>query len=415
MADLMKPTIARVIQMPDADKFSACILRWMRFDRRTLFKLFPASLLNYSQTLPFPGGRKRARDLGIRIGRMATGKWNAITDVPGVRVGHSTLIEGKSIRTGVTAIWPHAQVDTEYVPAGYHILNGNGELSGLAQIDALGIVAAPICLTNTSSVGMVYDAVLSQMPDHRLLPVVGETWDAFLNDTEGRHVHKEHVLSAIKNAKSGPVDEGNVGGGTGMICYQFKGGIGTASRRLPAPWEPYTVGVLVQANHGHRKDLRIDGVPVGEEITNLQPSPDEAAFYNSILIVVATDAPLLDYQLNRIARRGGMGLSKTGSIASNSSGDFILAFSTGNKIKTDDFWKGATYSLQSIEQFDIQPLFQAASEATEEAIINALFMAENMEGRDGHKVFALPIDRTLKIMDRHHRLFIEEERKVAAF
>jgi D-aminopeptidase len=391
------------------------ILRSMRFDRRTLFKLLPASFLNYSQVLPFPGGRKRARDLGIRIGRMEPGRWNAITDVPGVRVGHSTLIEGSSIRTGITAIWPHPEISSEYVPCGYHILNGNGEVSGLTQIDSLGILVAPICLTNTSSVGMVYDALLSQMPDHNLLPIVGETWDAFLNDVEGRHVHKEHVLSAMKNAKSGPVEEGNVGGGTGMICYQFKGGIGTSSRRLPEPWDRYTVGVLVQANHGHREDLRIDGVPVGEQITNLKPAPDEASFYNSILIVIATDAPLLDYQLNRIARRGGMGLSKTGSIASNSSGDFILAFTTGNKIRAQDFWKGNRYSLQSIEQFDIQPLFQAASEATEEAIINALFMAEDMEGRNGHKVFALPLDRTLKIMERHHRLFREKERKVADF
>jgi D-aminopeptidase len=201
-----------------------------------------------------------------------------------------------------------------------------------------------------------------------------------------------------------------------MIAYQFKGGIGTSSRRLPDPWNQYTVGALVQANHGHRSHLRIDGVPVGEEITNLLPRPDEASFMNSILIVIATDAPLLDYQLNRIARRGGMGLSKTGSIASNSSGDFILAFSTSNRISAEQFWGGESYSLQSIEQYDIQSLFEAASEATEEAIINALFMAEDMEGKDGHKVFALPIDRTLKIMERHHRLFRgEEERKVAAF
>ena len=385
----------------------------MRFDRRTLFKLLPATFVG--QVIPFPGGRKRARELGIRIGGMQPAKWNAITDVPGVRVGHSTLIKGTSVRTGVTVIWPHDAIFTEYVPFGYHILNGNGEVTGLTQADSLGIIGSPICLTNTSSVGMVYDAVLSQMPDEQIVPVVGETWDAFLNDIEGRHVHKEHVLDAMKNAKSGPVQEGNVGGGTGMISYQFKGGIGTASRRLPDPWSRYTVGVLVQANHGHREHLRIDGVPVGEEITDLQPTPEEASFFNSILIVIATDAPLLDYQLNRIARRGGMGLSKTGSIASNSSGDFILAFSTSNRIQAGNFWKGSTYSLKSIEQFDIQSLLQAASEATEEAVINALFMAEDMEGRDGHKVFALPLDRTLKIMERHHRLFHLplEEKKVA--
>ena len=368
------------------------------------------------EVIPFPGGRKRARELGVRIGSMNPGKWNAITDVPGVHVGHTTLIQGASIRTGVTVVLPHESIFTEYVPLGYHILNGNGEVSGLSQTDSLGILGSPICLTNTSSVGMVYDAVHSQMPDDRITPIVGETWDAFLNDVEGRHVHKEHVLDAMKNARSGPVEEGNVGGGTGMICYSFKGGIGTSSRLLPEPWNRYTVGVLVQANHGHREHLRIDGVPVGEEISDLKPTPDEASFFNSILIVIATDAPLLDYQLNRIARRGGMGLSKTGSISSNSSGDFILAFSTANKVKADDFWKGSSYTFQSIEQYDIQPLFQAASEATEEAIINALFMAEDMTGKDGHKVFALPLSRTMKIMERHHRLFRkEEERKVAAF
>jgi D-aminopeptidase len=261
---------------------------------------------------------------------------------------------------------------------------------------------------------MVYDAVLSQMPGTSILPVVGETWDAFLNDVQGRHVHKDHVLAAMQNAKSGPVAEGCVGGGTGMICYEFKGGIGTASRRLPPPWDKYTIGALVQANHGHREHLRIDGVPVGQEISDLKPVPDEASNFNSILIVIATDAPLLDYQLNRIARRGGMGLSKTGSISSNSSGDFIMAFSTSNRVDANEYWKGTTYKFQSIEQYDIQPLFQAASEATEEAIINALFMAQTLKGRAGHTVYALPIDRTLKIMERHRRLFPTEEKKVAS-
>ncbi|MCI0603917.1 P1 family peptidase [bacterium] len=397
----------------------------MRIDRRTLLKLFPASLFWRSagdspaelargrapRTTPL---RKRARDLGIRIGSMQPGMWNAITDVPGVRVGHSTLIQGQSIRTGVTVVVPHDKILEEYIPFGFHILNGNGEVSGLIQGSSLGILASPVCLTNTSSVGMVYDALLSQMPDKQIVPIVGETWDAYLNDIEGRHVHKEHVWDAWKNARSGPVTEGNVGGGTGMICYEFKGGIGTASRRLPDPWSGYTVGALVQANHGSREHLRIDGVPVGEEIHDLRPVPDEASFLNSILIVIATDAPLLDYQLNRIARRGGMGLAKSGSIASNSSGDFIVAFSTTNRIKASEFWKGSTYTLQSIEQYDIQPLFEAAAEATEEAIINALFMAGDLEGYKGHKVFALPIDRTLKIMERHHRLFRSEERKVAS-
>lgn len=395
--------------------------------RREFLKLLPSSLL-----LPAAGGvvvpfgkRRRARDFGIHIGLLEPGKFNAITDVPGVRVGQSTIIRGSGplkvgqgpVRTGVTVIIPHERIFQEYLPFGFHILNGNGEVTGLTQAASLGILSAPLCLTNTSSVGMVYDAMLSQIPQSRfpaVLPVVGETWDAFLNDVEGRHVHADNVLEALRSAAGGPVAEGNVGGGTGMICYEFKGGIGTASRRLPKPLDAYTVGVLVQANHGSREFLRIDGVPVGEEISDLKPEPDEAGYVNSILIVIATDAPLLDCDLNRIARRGGMGLSKTGSISSNSSGDFILAFSTANKIAREDFWEGSTYRLKSIEQYDIQPLFQAASEATEEAIINALFMAETMVGRDDHTVHALPIDRVLKIMERHRRLFPEtRERKVA--
>jgi D-aminopeptidase len=235
-----------------------------------------------------------------------------------------------------------------------------------------------------------------------------------LNDVEGRHVHTENVLEAMKNASSGPVAEGNVGGGTGMICYSFKGGIGTASRKLPEPLDSYTVGVLVQANHGGRDELQIDGVHVGQEITNLLPEPDEASYFNSILMIVATDAPLLDYQLNRIARRAGMGLSKTGTGSRNSSGDFTLAFSTANKISRMDFWEGKKYKQKSIEQYDIQPIFRATSEATEEAIINALFMATDMIGRDDHMVYALPIDRVLKIMERYHRLFPTEELKVAS-
>ena len=388
----------------------------MKIDRRTLLKFLPVSMLGFSkgEVIPFhTQGRKRPRELGIRIGTMTPGKWNAITDVPGVKVGQTTLIQGTDVRTGVTVIWPHDNIFTEHVPFGFHILNGNGEVTGLTQTDSLGILGSPICTTNTSSVGMVYDAVLSQMPGTSILPVVGETWDAFLNDVQGRHVHKDHVLAAMQNAKSGPVAEGCVGGGTGMICYEFKGGIGTASRRLPPPWDKYTIGALVQANHGHREHLRIDGVPVGQEISDLKPVPDEASNFNSILIVIATDAPLLDYQLNRIARRGGMGLSKTGSISSNSSGDFIMAFSTSNRVAANEYWKGTTYKFQSIEQYDIQPLFQAASEATEEAIINALFMAQTLKGRAGHTVYALPIDRTLKIMERHRRLFPTEEKKVA--
>ncbi len=361
-------------------------------------------------------GRQRARDLGIRIGRTQPGHWNAITDVPGVKVGHVTIIRGDGplvvgegpVRTGLTAIWPQGDILERYLPCGVDVPNGNGEVSGLVQLERLGILGAPICLTNTSSVGMVYDAVLEKLPQDSLPPiepVVGETWDAWLNDSEGRHVHREHVDAALAGAASGPVAEGSVGGGTGMITYGFKGGIGSASRVLPPPLERFTLGVLVQANHGGRSQLRIDGVPVGEEIADLRPEPDWAPPLNSILIVIATDAPLLDYQLDRLARRGVHGLARTGSTSSNSSGDFTLAFSTANPIARRRFWQGPACELKSLEQFEINPLFVAAAEATEEAIINALCMAEDMTGVDGHSIRALPIDRTLEIMQRHHRLF----------
>ncbi|MDH3525747.1 MAG: P1 family peptidase, partial [Acidobacteriota bacterium] len=361
-------------------------------------------------------GRRRARELGVRIGRLRPGPWNAITDVPGVRVGHATLVAGAGslvvgrgpIRTGVTAVWPHAGILEEYLPCGFDMPNANGEVTGLVQAARLGILGSPICLTNTSSVGMVYDALLPRLPADDLPqvePVVAETWDAFLNDIEGRHVHRRHVDAALDGAAGGAVAEGCVGGGTGMICYGFKGGIGTASRRLPAPLDPYAVGVLVQANHGARELLRIDGVPVGEEIADLRPEPDEAAALSSIIMVVATDAPLVDYQLDRLARRAVHGLAKTGSISGNSSGDFTLAFSTANRISRRRFWTGGGYRLSGLDQFDMAPLFEAAAEATEEAIVNALFMATDMAGRDGHRVWALPLPRTLEILARHRRLF----------
>jgi D-aminopeptidase len=400
----------------------------MDLDRRTFLKLFPTALLSVNSparsVLPFRG-RRRPRELGIRIGTTSPGQWNAITDVPGVRVGHSTIIRGKGslkvgegpVRTGVTAIWPHDNIMEEYLPLGFHILNGNGEVTGLTQASSLGLIGSPLLLTNTSSVGMVFDAISAKLPNGeypQLVPVVGETWDAFLNDIEGRHVHAEHVYDAMNKAATGPVAEGCVGGGTGMICYQFKGGIGTSSRRLTGPLAAYTLGVLVQANHGVRQQLRIDGVPVGEEIQDRLPEPREASYLGSILIVIATDAPLLDYQLDRVARRAALGLAKTGSIARDSSGDFVLAFSTSNRIKRKDFWQSNKYLLSTIEPIDINPVFVAASEATEEAIINALFMATDMEGRDNHKVYALPIDRVLKIMDYYHRLFRKEGKKVAS-
>jgi D-aminopeptidase len=392
--------------------------------RRGFLKLTSLPLLVAPATVAarLPSGeRRRARELGVRIGQMAPGRWNAITDVPGVEVGHATLIRGSGplrvgegpVRTGVTAIWPSRTITERYFPCGMNVPNGNGEMSGLLEARSLGVLGSPICLTNTSSIGMVYDALLELQPRDGMttsVPVVGETWDAFLNDVEGRHVHAEHVQAALADARSGPVAEGCVGGGTGMICYDFKGGIGTASRTLPVPLEGYTVGALVQANHGIREQLRIDGVPVGEEITELRPEPDDIAWFNSIIMILATDAPLLPHQLDRLARRCVHGLAKTGSISGNSSGDIALAFSTANPIDRSGWINGPAIELGSIEQFDIQPLFEAAAESVEEAIVNALFMATSMEGVDDHRVYALPIERTLEIMRRHRRLFPSAEK-----
>jgi D-aminopeptidase len=391
----------------------------MPLNRRNLLQVSPLALAGLTAGCRGQApivGRHRARDLGVRIGTIPPGPLNAITDVAGVTVGHTTLIEGDGelvvgsgpVRTGVTAIWPHADIVDEYLPCGSDAPNGNGEATGLVQAARLGVLGSPICLTNTSSVGMVYDALLERLPADDLPavePVVAETWDAFLNDVEGRHVHAEHVYAALDAARSGPVEEGCVGGGTGMICYGFKGGIGTASRRLPPPLDAHTVGVLVQANHGARALLRIDGVPVGEAIDDLQPQSGDAGAMNSIIMVVATDAPLLDYQLDRLARRAVHGLAKTGSISSNSSGDFTIAFSTANRIPREDFWRGDTYSQRSIDQLDIEPLLRATAESTEEAVVNALFMATDMVGRDGNRVWALPLDRTLELLAAHGRLF----------
>jgi D-aminopeptidase len=316
------------------------------------------------------------------------------------------------VRTGVTAIWPRRDIFERYLPCGADLPNGNGEMSALLQARELGVVATPICLTNTSSVGMVYDALVGLQPRDAarlVVPAVGETWDAFLNDIEGRHVHREHVLEALESARSGPVAEGCVGGGTGMISYEFKGGIGTASRKLSGPLGEWTLGALVQANHGQRELLRIDGVPVGEEIDDLRPVPDQVGWFNSLLMILATDAPLLPHQLDRLARRAVHGLARTGSVSGNSSGDIAFAFSTATPVERGAFWSGDGYRLGTIEQFGVQPLFEAAAEAVEEAIVNALFMATDMDGVDGHVVHALPIERVLGIMRRHRRLHAPEK------
>jgi D-aminopeptidase len=371
----------------------------------------------------------RARELGIRIGRMEPGPMNAITDVAGVRVGHTTLIRGEGplrvgegpVRTGVTVVIPHdGAIWTEPVFAGAHRLNGNGELTGLEWIREHGMLAGAIGITNTHSVGTVRDGLIEAAvrarggrDDFWALPTVGETYDGALNDLNGFHVRPEHVHEALAAASGGPVSEGNVGGGTGMICHEFKGGIGTASRRA-GDW---TVGLVVQANYGARELLRVDGVPVGRAIPIAEvPSPwDEVDAINerataeggSIIGIVATDAPLLPHQCARLAQRVGMGVARMGSYASHGSGDLFLAFATGNRDLSrrageDD--PRPTVGLRMVVDLHINPLLEATVEATEEAITNALLAAETMTGRDGITAHALPHDRLVALMRDHGRL-----------
>ncbi len=366
----------------------------------------------------------RARDLGIVIGHLTPGTHNAITDVPGVRVGHVTLIKGKGrlvvgkgpIRTGVTVILPHeGKIWEEPLFAGCHRLNGNGELTGLEWIREAGMLMSPIALTNTHSVGVVRDALIAYMCRERPpgdlfwgLPVVGETWDGILNDINGQHVRAEHVFEAIERSQGGTVAEGNVGGGTGMICHGFKGGIGTASRVLPSGVGGYTVGVLVQANHGRRERLRIDGVPVGEAIPASKVPLPEAPQRSqpgggSIIVVVATDAPLLPNQLDRLAQRAGLGIARMGGVGEHWSGDLFFAFSTANRgIPPSHAGETSplTVNLTMLSNTYINPLFDAVIEATEEAILNAMLAAETMRGRDDILVHRLPPDLLLEVMGR---------------
>ena len=383
----------------------------------------------------------RLRDLGLATGRLPPGRWNAITDVAGVRVGHVTLIEGDGplvpgsgpVRTGVTVVVPHdGDVWMEPVFAGCHRLNGNGEVTGLEWIRESGLLGGAIGLTNTHSVGVVRDALVAaaaaihgQSDVFWSLPVVGETYDGVLNDINGFHVRAEHLHAALSAATSGPVAEGNVGGGTGMICHEFKGGIGTASRVLPEGDGGWTVGVLVQANYGRRDLLRVDGVPVGAAIpTSEVPSARDQADAvsartaaraatraargvgtradGSIIVIVATDAPLLPHQCTRLAQRPTLGLGRLGSIAANSSGDIFLAFATGNRgLAADD--DSLTVDCRMTTDRAITPLFEAAVEATEEAVLNALVAAETMTGRDGITAHRLPHDRLLEVMAAHGR------------
>jgi D-aminopeptidase len=317
----------------------------------------------------------RARELGVVIGEGAPGRLNAITDVTGLRVGHTTLIEGDDVRTGVTVVLPPDGIHF----AGSHRLNGNGELTGLAWIRESGFLTTPVALTNTHSVGVVRDALCAAAKGDGdwSLPVVGETWDGLLNDIDGFHVTAEHVFEALRSASHGPVAEGNVGGGTGMICHGFKGGIGTASRTV----DEYTVGVLVQANHGARSRLQVNGVAVGRELgAERIPLPKRPPAGSSIIVVAATDAPLLPQQCERLAQRTALGIARTGGAGENSSGDFALAFATGNSGLADD---RRTVSVEMLANEHINGLFYAVIEATEEAIVNALLAAETMTGKNG--------------------------------
>jgi L-aminopeptidase/D-esterase-like protein len=351
--------------------------------------------------------KPRARDLGVQFDG-TPGPLNAITDVRGVEVGFSTIIRGEGalktgqgpVRTGVTVVFPRGKASSDPVFAAWFSQNGNGEMTGTTWIDEGGFMEGPVFITNTHSVGVVRDAAIAwsvkggKMFQPWSLPVVAETWDGTLNDINGFHVKPEHVFDAIEKASGGPVAEGNVGGGTAMICYEFKCGTGTASRKLTTQEGDYTVGVLVQANHGRRSELRMGGVAVGRELPVQQPARDELG---SIIIVVATDAPLLPHQLERIARRATMGLARTGATSGNGSGDIFLAFSTAN-----DGVAAARREVHvnMLSNARISALFSATVQATEEAIINALVAAETMTGVDGTRIEAIPHDRVRALMKR---------------
>ena len=345
----------------------------------------------------------RARQLGITLGLGTPGELNAITDVPGVRVGHSTLntrIDGKQVRTGVSVIQPRAgEARQQPCFAGYHVLNGNGDATGLEWISEAGLLTTPLAITNTHSIGIVRDTLIAlereRLADPAVywcMPVVMETYDGLLNDIWGQHVGPEHVREALDSAESGPVQEGAVGGGTGMICHEFKGGIGTASRRLSAEQGGWTVGVLVQANQGKRQELRVDGYPVGQQLMDI-PSPFAhrgTPGMGSIVVIIATDAPLLPHQCKRLAQRASIGIARTGGGTEDSSGDLFLAFATGNQdLPPADYGhEGLPFSsaLQMVNNDHISPLFSAAAEAVEEAIINAILAGEDMVTDGGVQV-----------------------------
>ncbi len=356
--------------------------------------------------------RKRLRDLGHAVGRLAPGPDNAITDVVGVRVGYATVVEDRPrlARTGVTAIVPNdGRIWDRCLFAGAHVLNGFGEMTGLAWLNEAGLLNAPIALTNTHDVGTVRDALVTAAAErgfrhNHMLPVAAETCDDGMSDATAHHVTARHLFDALESASAGAVAEGNVGGGTGMVCHDFKGGTGTASRIGRAAGQDFTVGALVQANYGSRADLRVDGVPVGREIgLDRVPVPDWRGEKGagSIIVVLATDLPLLPLQCRRLAQRAGLGLARVGGVGHNGSGDIFLAFSSGNVLPIGS--TAVLTGLRMLPNEEIDPLFEAAIEAVEEAILNALAMAETMTGLQGRTVHALPYDLLAEAMGRYRR------------
>jgi D-aminopeptidase len=365
--------------------------------------------------------KPRSRDLGVPFDG-TPGKFNAITDVPGVLVGHTTLISGEGklqigkgpVRTGVTAVLPRGRDSmNDSVFAGWFSQNGNGEMTGTTWVEESGFLEGPVLITNTHSVGVVRDAVIQWRVAHGhpdptgywwSLPVVAETWDGWLNDINGFHVKPEHAFHAIDSAHGAAVEEGSVGGGTGMICNGFKGGIGSSSRKLEAKDGGYTVGVLVQCNYGSRQNLRVAGIPVGREVSSEDPyayQPSEISERGSIIVVVATDAPLLSHQLKRLARRVSLGLGRNGSISGDGSGDIFIAFSTANPHADS----GKTVvDLKFLPNDALDPIFAATVQATEEAIINAMVAAETMTGIENHKVSGLPHDKLRAVLKKYNRL-----------
>lgn len=357
----------------------------------------------------------RAREAGVPFSG-ETGAWNAITDVPGVEVGQTTLVSGEGalvlgkgpVRTGVTAIFPKGKSYPGFVFAGSFVANGTGEMTGRALVDEIGAFSGPIVLTGTGSVGAARDAIMAWYakktggdPESTFqysLPVVAETFDGYLNDTFGGHVRPEHVFAALDTAATGPVVEGSVGGGTGMIAHGFKAGIGTASRRITVAGKSYTVGVLVQANYGSREQLTIAGVPVGQDLA--RATTDGKPKEGSLIVVIGTDAPLLPHELRRVALRATHGMARVGGMSGTTSGDLFLAFST----EAPSSQGGATHTITYLDDLALNPVFTGAVLATEEAIVNALFAGNSMTGLDGHRAEALPVARVLEILKAHGRL-----------